>query len=160
MPRSLVQGTLGAVPNPVQLQPAEQQQRPATAAPVPAATAMAADRKEIKLPEVKQEYPQDTTMPSGELAPENYDLSGFGPSQSDLKPEKYDLSQFDLPQRSHGGRTAYKAGGKVGGIEPLIQALMGKAKMAKKVSNKATEPLLNQHDNAIANALAVAQKAI
>jgi hypothetical protein len=38
--------------------------------------------------------------------------------------------------------------------------LMNKAKMAKKVSNKATEPLLNQHDNAIANALAVAQKAI
>lgn len=162
MPRSLVQGTLGAVPNPVQLQPAEQrqQQRPAAAAPVPAAAAMAADRNEIKLPEVKQEYPQDTTMPSGGLVPEKYDLSGFGPNQSDLKPEKYDLSQFDAPQRMYGGRAAYRAGGKVGGIEPLIQALMNKAKTAKKVSNKATEPLLNQHDNAIASALAVAQKAI
>lgn len=66
---------------------------------------------------------------------------------------------FAKPQ-ARGGRAAYRAGGKVGGIEPLIQALMNKAKMAKKVSNKATEPLLNQHDNAIANALAVAQKAI
>jgi hypothetical protein len=38
--------------------------------------------------------------------------------------------------------------------------LMNKAKMAKKVSNKATEPLLNERDDAIASALAVAQKAI
>lgn len=62
--------------------------------------------------------------------------------------------------QARGGRAAYRAGGKVGGIEPLIQALMNKAKMAKKVSNKATEPLLNERDDAIASALAVAQKAI
>lgn len=61
-----------------------------------------------------------------------------------------------------GGRAAYKAGGKVGtsDIEHLISALMNKAKQAKKVSNKATEPLLNAKDDAIASALAVAQKAI
>jgi len=65
-----------------------------------------------------------------------------------------------LGGRAEGGRTAYRAGGKVGSIEPLVQALMVKAKRAKKVSNKATEPLLNEHDNSIARALAVAQKSI
>jgi hypothetical protein len=132
---------------------------PAPPAP-PAPAAMPTDRGEIKLPEVKQEYARDVTMPSGQITPEKYDLSGFGPSQSELKPEVYDLSQFDAPQRMYGGRTAYKTGGKVNGIEPLVLALMSKAKMAKKTSNKATEPLLNERDDAIANALAVAQKAI
>ena len=139
-------------------------QTPVAAPPAPPApptpAAKAADLGEIKLPEVKQEYARDVTMPSGQLTPEKYDLSGFGPSQGELKPEVYDLSQFDTPQRMYGGRTAYKAGGKVNGIEPLVMALMGKAKMAKKTSNKATEPLLNERDDAIANALAVAQKAI
>jgi hypothetical protein len=65
-----------------------------------------------------------------------------------------------LGGKADGGRVAYKAGGKVNGIEPLVLALMNKAKMAKKTSNKATEPLLNERDDAIANALAVAQKAI
>lgn len=65
-----------------------------------------------------------------------------------------------LGGKAAGGRIAYKSGGKVGSIEPLVQELMKKAKMAKKVSNKATEPLLNEHDDAIARALAVAQKAI
>lgn len=65
-----------------------------------------------------------------------------------------------LGGKADGGRVAYRAGGKVNGIEPLVLALMGKAKMAKKTSNKATEPLLNERDDAIANALAVAQKAI
>ena len=128
--------------------------------PPPTPAAKAADLGEIKLPEVKQEYARDVTMPSGQLTPEKYDLSGFGPSQGELKPEVYDLSQFDTPQRMYGGRTAYRAGGKVNGIEPLVLALMNKAKMAKKTSNKATEPLLNERDDAIANALAVAQKAI
>lgn len=64
--------------------------------------------------------------------------------------------------QSTGGRTTYKAGGQVKAkdIEPLVQALLTKAKKAKKVSNKATEPLLNSSDSAIASALAVAQKAI
>ena len=146
------------MPNAIQLPPAEQ--KPAPSTPTLSAAAIAADRNEIKMPEIKQEYTQDTTMPAGDLAPEKYDLSGFGSDQGELKPEKYDLSQFDAPQRMYGGRAAYRAGGKVGGIEPLIQALMNKAKMAKKVSNKATEPLLNERDDAIASALAVAQKAI
>ena len=73
--------------------------------------------------------------------------------------EEYEASLRPKPQ-AYGGRTAYKAGGKVNGIEPLVMALMNKAKMAKKTSNKATEPLLNERDDAIANALAVAQKAI
>lgn len=73
--------------------------------------------------------------------------------------EEYEASLRPQPQ-AYGGRTAYKAGGKVNGIEPLVMALMNKAKMAKKTSNKATEPLLNERDDAIANALAVAQKAI
>lgn len=139
-------------------------QTPVAAPPAPPApptpAAKAADLGEIKLPEVKQEYARDVTMPSGQLTPEKYDLSGFGPSQGELKPEVYDLSQFDPPQRMYGGRAGYRAGGKVNGIEPLVLALMNKAKMAKKTSNKATEPLLNERDDAIANALAVAQKAI
>lgn len=78
----------------------------------------------------------------------------LGPPPTQQQPQAQPQPQ------ARGGRAAYKAGGKVGSIEPLIQALMNKAKTAKKVSNKATEPLLNQHDNAIASALAVAQKAI
>jgi len=73
-----------------------------------------------------------------------------------------DITADSAPQESTGGRIAYKKGGAVKGenIEPLVQALMSKAKKAKKISNKATEPLLNAHDNAIATALAAAQKAI
>lgn len=71
-----------------------------------------------------------------------------------------DWQKSQAQPQAYGGRTAYRAGGKVNGIEPLVLALMNKAKMAKKTSNKATEPLLNERDDAIANALAVAQKAI
>jgi hypothetical protein len=89
----------------------------------------------------------------------------FGPPTEAEKiyaPQQPDTSddQIYAQPQARGGRAAYKAGGKVGGIEHLVQALMTKAKMAKKVSNKATEPLLNERDDAIANALAVAQKAI
>lgn len=59
-----------------------------------------------------------------------------------------------------GGRAAYQSGGAVNDIEPLIRNLVNKAGMVKKMSNKATEPLLNEHDNAIASALEVAQKSI
>jgi len=84
---------------------------------------------------------------------EIYD-SAPAPTQEQMEEQIYAQPQ------ARGGRAAYKAGGKVGGIEHLVQALMSKAKMAKRVSNKATEPLLNERDDAIANALAVAQKAI
>jgi hypothetical protein len=151
MPRSLVQGTLGAVPNPTQVQPAEQQ-RPAPAAPVAPAPTKSI---EVKTPEIEQGNAPVAPMQSGELAPVKIELPRFRSEQDELAPQA-----IELPQRMYGGRAAYKAGGKVGSIEPLIQALMNKAKTAKKVSNKATEPLLNQHDNDIANALAFAQKAI
>jgi hypothetical protein len=92
------------------------------------------------------------------------DASFFGgPTEADqifAPPQPQNDDDFFAKPQARGGRAAYKAGGKVGGIEPLIQALMNKAKMAKKVSNKATEPLLNERDDAIASALAVAQKAI
>lgn len=111
--------------------------------------------------------PPVSSQPATTQAPIDYskgDASFFGaPTEADqifAPPQTQNDDDFFAKPQAHGGRTAYRAGGKVGGIEPLIQALMGKAKMAKKVSNKATEPLLNQHDNAIANALAVAQKAI
>ena len=67
-----------------------------------------------------------------------------------------------LGGRAEGGRATYKAGGSVKpkDIEPLVRNLINKAKTAKKISNKATEPLLNAHDDAIASALATAQKAI
>ena len=128
------------------------------AAPTPMATPI--DPNKIIMPEIKQEDARDATTQTKPLVPEKYDLSGFNSNQGELKPEVYDLSQFDSPQRMYGGRTAYRAGGKVGGIEHLVQALMTKAKVAKKASDKATEPLLNERDDAIANALAVAQKAI
>lgn len=77
------------------------------------------------------------------------------------KEDPYALpSDFQEQPRSTGGRTAYKTGGAVGSIEPLIRNLINKAKAAKKVSDKATEPLLNAHDDAIATALEAAQKAI
>ena len=125
-------------------------QTPVTAAPAPRPTP--AVPQTPKLPEV--------------VSPEEYEKSIQPQPQANapvlpevVSPEEYEASLQPQPQ-ARGGRAAYKAGGKVGGIEHLVQALMSKAKTAKKVSNKATEPLLNERDDAIANALAVAQKAI
>lgn len=93
-----------------------------------------------------------------------------GTSAQDMQDEEAQaermFSQLNAEQKPEGqyrgGRTAYKAGGKVAArdIEPLVRNLINKAKQAKKVSDKATEPLLNAHDDAIATALATAQKAI
>jgi hypothetical protein len=109
--------------------------------------------------------PQASALPEV-VSPEEYEASlrpqpqANGPTLPEVvSPEEYEASLRPKTQ-AYGGRTAYKAGGKVNGIEPLVAALMNKAKMAKKTSNKATEPLLNERDDAIANALAVAQKAI
>ena len=92
------------------------------------------------------------------------DAAFFGPpSEADkifAPPQEQNDDQIFAKPQAYGGRAGYRAGGKVNGIEPLVLALMNKAKMAKKTSNKATEPLLNERDDAIANALAVAQKAI
>lgn len=84
-----------------------------------------------------------------------------GPVSQDVDRVLKGLSEEQPQTQSTGGRTAYRAGGKVSrDIEPLVRALMNKAKQAKRISNKATEPLLDAHDDAIASALATAQKAI
>ena len=41
-----------------------------------------------------------------------------------------------------------------------MKRLMDKAEKAKRLNNKATEPLLKLHDNTVAKALAIAQKTI
>lgn len=81
---------------------------------------------------------------------------GFEPQKED----PYALPEGFAPQRAAGGRAAYKSGGAVTDIEPLVRNLMTRAAQAKKMTNKDTEALLNSHDDAIASALAVAQKSI
>lgn len=125
-------------------------QTPVTAAPQPAPVAPTTPA----LPEVVSEEDYQAS-----LRPQSQSQSAPIALPEVVSEEEYQASLQPKPQ-ANGGRAAYRAGGKVGGIEPLIQALMSKAKMAKKVSNKATEPLLNERDDAIASALAVAQKAI
>jgi hypothetical protein len=120
---------------------------PVTAAPAPKVTP-----NPSALPEVisQEEY-------EASLRPKPQDKAPALPEV--VSPEEYEASLAPQP-KAYGGRAAYRAGGKVGGIEHLVQALMTKAKVAKKASDKATEPLLNERDDAIASALAVAQKAI
>lgn len=112
--------------------------------------------------------PQSALLP-GEITYEQYqkDYGQSAPEAQQSAPAMLDgeisfeeYQKLQAQPQAYGGRAGYRAGGKVNGIEPLVMALMGKAKMAKKTSNKATEPLLNERDDAIANALAVAQKAI
>jgi hypothetical protein len=122
---------------------------PVTAAPKPVTAPVQEPLKEYSFEEYQKSL---SPSPTAQGAPAQEPLKEYSL-------EEYQASLQPKPQ-ARGGRAAYKAGGKVGGIEPLIQALMNKAKMAKKVSNKATEPLLNERDDAIASALAVAQKAI
>jgi hypothetical protein len=122
---------------------------PVTAAPKPVTAPVQEPLKEYSFEEYQKSL---SPSPAAQGAPAQEPLKEYSL-------EEYQASLQPKPQ-ARGGRAAYRAGGKVGGIEPLIQALMNKAKMAKKVSNKATEPLLNERDDAIASALAVAQKAI
>ena len=102
--------------------------------------------------------PGNVDQPEGRAAPEPKPLSSTDLSAAFAHPG--DLGEPD--KHAAGGRAGYKSGGKVApkDIEHLVRRLMHKTKQAKKVSDKATEPLLNAHDNAIASALAVAQKAI
>ena len=119
---------------------------PQTAPPPPAAPAQPSQEELARFYEGQQ-----AQKPTREATPQE-------PSQEELKR----IFEAQQPQPQYrGGRAAYKSGGKVGhDIEPLVRYLVNKAHKVKKMSNKATEPLLNQHDNAIATALEAAQKAI
>ena len=65
-------------------------------------------------------------------------------------------NQAASPQQANGGRIARRAGGRVGS-EGKADALIRAAEMAKKNINKTTEPLLDQPDETITRALAVAK---
>ena len=61
-----------------------------------------------------------------------------------------------------GGRITRASGGKVSDadVDRLVDRLINSVKAAKKVTDKTTEPLLKQPDEAIVKALEVAQRAI
>ena len=61
---------------------------------------------------------------------------------------------------ANGGRTGYASGGKVDDVEPLVERLMTRMRAAKEGERRATKPLLQLPDNAVAKALDVAQQAI
>ena len=67
---------------------------------------------------------------------------------------------FPQHGQASGGRIERKSGGRVDNVQPLVDELMRKFKQAKKVTDKTTEPLLDQPDDAIVKALKVAQDAI
>lgn len=105
--------------------------------------------------------PKVYNRPSAEEGEEDINSKGaeFFGSPDDINRRGAEF--FGTPQpQSTGGRAAYKSGGAVNDIEPLVRNLMNRAQQAKKMTNKDTEVLLNSHDDAIASALEVAQKAI
>ena len=106
-----------------------------------------------------------TPAPPDETTPNPLEGGLTDPSTFDVPTDEslgvpVDSEQPPPEQHFAGGRVGRASGGKVDGdIEPLVNALMNKAKQAKTGHAKATEPLLNVHDNAIASALRVAQAA-
>jgi hypothetical protein len=75
--------------------------------------------------------------------------------------QNYILKIFGRPASRAGGRIARATGGKIGGsVESLLNKLMVATEDAKKRSNSKTEDLLGVHDDHIAKALEVADKAI
>ncbi len=110
------------------------------------------------LPQAQQEA-QPAPKPQPRFSTENEDALFLKTMQPSTQEE--DAAFFGQPEgRWTGGRAAYKSGGAVNDIEPLVRNLMNRAKHAKKLTNKDTEALLNSHDDAIASALEVAQKSI
>jgi hypothetical protein len=87
-----------------------------------------------------------------------------GESFANFLPEEtqnYILKIFGRPASRAGGRIARATGGKIGGsVESLLNKLMVATEDAKKRSNSKTEDLLGVHDDHIAEALEVADKAI
>lgn len=133
------------------------------------ATAAQADHPTAFEPEPRPQAPApapSTPAPPKEISYEEYQRSLGTQPESKVAPppeisyEEYQRSLQSPQPQYRGGRAAYNTGGAVGSIEPLVRNLVNKAGMVKKMSNKTTEPLLNEHDDAIATALEAAQKAI
>lgn len=137
-----------------QQQPEPQPQpKPALPAPV---TPVQAERDPYALPSSFAPPAPARPQPQGNERDPYALPPGFEPPKED----PYALPESFAPQRAAGGRAAYKSGGAVTDIEPLVRNLMNRAAQAKKMTNKDTEVLLNSHDDAIASALEVAQKSI
>ena len=154
MPLTLAESATGATgQNPLTRQP-----EPLPAPPPPPAPVV---------PPAPQQAPNPFALPSSfELPPQQKrQQPAADPYALPSSFEKQEEDPYALPEsfnepRSTGGRAAYKSGGAVTDIEPLVRNLMNRASHAKKMTNKDTETLLNSHDDAIASALAVAQKSI
>lgn len=140
--------------NLLQQQP-EQQPQPKPALPAPV-TPVQAERDPYALPSGFAPPAPARPQPQGKERDPYALPPGFEPPKED----PYALPEGFAPQRAAGGRAAYKSGGAVTDIEPLVRNLMNRAAQAKKMTNKDTEVLLNSHDDAIASALEVAQKSI
>ena len=112
------------------------------------------------------QQPESPTMSGAEFANEPAPSTETTPDTQ--QPEGPTMSGAEFANEgiptphASGGRTGYKAGGSVHkkGVEHLVKRLMDKAEKAKRLNNKATEPLLKLHDNTVAKALAIAQKTI
>ena len=83
-----------------------------------------------------------------------------GPASEDEVRNSWNRRGQEILNFSKGGRIERKSGGRVDNVQPLVDELMRKFKQAKKVTDKTTEPLLDQPDDAIVKALKVAQDAI
>lgn len=129
------------------------QPKPALPAPV---TPVQAERDPYSLPSSFAPPAPARPQPQGKERDPYALPESFAPTKED----PYALPEGFAPQRAAGGRAAYKSGGAVMDIEPLVRNLMNRAAQAKKMTNKDTEVLLNSHDDAIASALEVAQKSI
>lgn len=140
--------------------------RPKPAAPTTAAAPVAQEEIKVVLPKVTEQYKPASY---GSFGMEGITLPPVTTSGAEIKPfalspeQQKELEAFGgNPQQGfeEGGRVAYRNGGKVSGIEPLVQALMRKYKQARSMETKSTQPLLDTPDQAIVKALSVAKKAI
>lgn len=123
----------------------------AGAAPSIASGALAATSKTPEPPPASPIPPGPLTLDQAFSKPDAAPTDSTPPAKGITLDQAF--ATDDRSQRASGGRTNSD-------IEHLVKALMAKAKSAKRVSDSVTKPLLGVHDNAIASALAVAQKAI